>query len=62
MKHRSNYRIIQIHKKGFYTYYKVQKRLLWFFWIDDSPGYDNIARAYRWIDTQSAVEKRSVVW
>lgn len=61
MKHRSDYRIMKTHKKGYYTYYRVQKRFLFFFWEDYSRAFDYISEAERWISDNLVVETTEVV-
>lgn len=61
MKHRSDYRIVKVHKKGYYTYYQPQERFLLFFWLDMGRCFDDIPSTKSWIDNQLVVEKREVV-
>lgn len=60
MKHRSDYRIVRFHKKGYYTYYQVQERFLLLFWLE-MRHFDYIHQAEKWISDQLVVEERKVV-
>ena len=57
----STYRIININKPGFYNYYRVQERFLFFFWYDVSRAFDEIKQAQAYIKDQEIVETKTVV-
>lgn len=61
MKHRSDYRIIKIHKKGYYTYYRIEEKFLSMFWLDCSRAFDSVAQAEGWIADRLVVQTREVV-
>lgn len=61
MAHRTDYRIIKIQKKGYYTYYRVQRQFLLFFWTDCSRAFDDVATAERWITDELVVQTMEVV-
>jgi hypothetical protein len=52
---------MQYKKQGFYEYYRVQKRLFLFVWVDDSRAFDRIEQAQAWIKDQYVVETNKVV-
>lgn len=61
MAHRTDYRIIKIQKKGYYTYYRVQQKTLLIFWLDCSRAFDDVASAERWIADDLVVQTKEVV-
>lgn len=61
MKHRSDYRIIKIEKKGYYKYYRVQEKFLLFFWSDCSCSFNDIPSAEKWISDDLVVQTNEVV-
>lgn len=60
MAHRSDYRIVKVHKKGYYTYYQVQRNFLLFFWNSEG-NFDDVDRAQIYINDQLVEETREVL-
>jgi len=61
MKHRSDYRIVKVHKEGYYTFYTVQRKKWKLFWVDLHAGYNSVEEALSWINNETTVEVREVV-
>lgn len=60
MAHKSDYRIVRVNKKGYYTYYQVQRRFLLFFW-NSERNFDDVVGAQTYIDDQLVEETREVL-
>lgn len=57
----SKYRIVNLKKSGFYDYYRVQERFLFFFWNDIGRAFDTEKQALSYIEDQKIVETKTVV-
>lgn len=57
----TKYRVVRYHRKGYYTYYRVQRRFLLFFWGDDSKAFDHLHQAKHWIAEQANKDTQQVV-
>ncbi|ATN92880.1 hypothetical protein QGX11_gp117 [Pseudomonas phage PPSC2] len=62
MLHRIDFRIVKVSKESYFTYYKVEKRFMLFFWEQSaSPYFDSTAEAEEWIKEQLATRTEEVV-
>lgn len=55
------FRIIKVHKPGYYSYYEVQQRFMLFFWFNHQECFDTTIQAEKYIADQFVVETKEVV-
>ncbi|UAV84669.1 hypothetical protein PHB09_174 [Pseudomonas phage PHB09] len=53
------FRIVKVRKKGFYTYYQVERKYLFLFWSSEGH-FDDLESALKFIEDCNVEETREV--
>lgn len=55
------YRVIKVHREGYYTIYSVQKRVLWLMWDDVGRSFNTKEDAFNYIRSREIDELKPVI-